>query len=96
MPKNTPRVCTLVLSLLLRELYIFDVELLNSIEKTSYALGSELWENNFKSLLSLVKEYTVAMRVGGKKKKWLINFSLSPQLGVCRVLLWLRGKGMVR
>ena len=30
-----------------------DFELLNSIEKTSYVLGSELWEK------SLVREYTV-------------------------------------
>ena len=30
-------------------------EVLNSVEKTSYVLGSELWEQNFKSLLSLVK-----------------------------------------
>ena len=31
-----------------------DFELLNSIEKskTSYVLGSELWEQNFKSLLA--------------------------------------------
>ena len=29
--------------------------MLNSVEKTSYVLGSELWEQNFKSLLSLVK-----------------------------------------
>ena len=28
-----------------------DFEALNSVEKTSYVLGSELWEQNFKSLL---------------------------------------------
>ena len=33
-----------------------DFEVLNSVEKTSYVLGSELWEQNFKSLLSLVKK----------------------------------------
>ena len=35
--------------------------MLNSVEKTSYvqALGSELWEQNFKSLLRLVKEFIV-------------------------------------
>ena len=27
-----------------------DFEELNSVEKTSYVLGSELWEQNFKSL----------------------------------------------
>ena len=31
-----------------------DFEALNNVEKTSYVLGSELWEQNFKSLLSLV------------------------------------------
>ena len=33
-----------------------DFQVLNSIEeKTPYVLGSELWEQNFKSLLSLDK-----------------------------------------
>ena len=36
-----------------------DFEALNSVEKTSYVLGSELWEQNFKSLLRLVKEFIV-------------------------------------
>ena len=34
-------------------------DLLNNVEKTSYVLGSEHWEKNFKSLLFLVKEYFV-------------------------------------
>ena len=34
---------------------------LNSIEKTVYALGSELWEYDFDHLLSLVKEYVVGV-----------------------------------
>ena len=34
---------------------------LNSIEKTAYVLGSELWEYNFDDLLSLVKEYVVGV-----------------------------------
>ena len=34
-----------------------DFEALNSVEKTSYVLGSELWEQNFRSLLRLVKEF---------------------------------------
>ena len=29
------------------------------LEKTSYVLGSELWEQNFKSLVSLVREFIV-------------------------------------
>ena len=36
-----------------------DFEALNSVEKMSYVLGSELWEQNFKSLLRLVKEFIV-------------------------------------
>ena len=34
-----------------------DFDLLSNVEKTSYVLGSEHWEKNFKSLLFLVKEY---------------------------------------
>ena len=42
-----------------------DFEVLSSVEKTSYVFGSELWEQNFKCLLSLVKEF-YCKRVGGK------------------------------
>ena len=36
-----------------------DFESLENVEKLSYVLGSELWENKFYGLLSLVKEYIV-------------------------------------
>ena len=36
-----------------------DFDLLSNVEKTSYVIGSEHWEKNFKSLLFLVKEYIV-------------------------------------
>ena len=36
-----------------------DFELLDNVEKSSYVLGSELWESEFDELLSLVKEYIV-------------------------------------
>ena len=36
-----------------------DFDLLRNVERTSYVLGSEHWEKNFKSLLFLVKEYIV-------------------------------------
>ena len=36
-----------------------DFDLLSNVAKTSYVLGSEHWEKNFKSLLFLVKEYIV-------------------------------------
>ena len=38
-----------------------DFDLLSNVEKTSYVLGSEHWEKNFKSELFLVKEYIVDM-----------------------------------
>ena len=43
---------------LLGDKYI-DFNSLNYLEKTSYVLGSELWEDDFSSLLSIVKEFIV-------------------------------------
>ena len=34
---------------------------LDSVEKTSFIMGSELWKENFSALLSLVKRYIVDM-----------------------------------
>ena len=36
-----------------------DFESLDKMEKSSYVLGSELWESTFDELLSLVKEYII-------------------------------------
>ena len=36
-----------------------DLESLENVEKSSYVLGSELWESKFDGLLALVKEYVV-------------------------------------
>ena len=36
-----------------------DFESLKNVEKSSYVLGSELWESKFDGLLALVKEYIV-------------------------------------
>ena len=36
-----------------------DFESLENVEKSSYLLGSELWESKFDGLLALVKEYIV-------------------------------------
>ena len=36
-----------------------DIESLDNVEKSSYVLGSELWESKFDGLLSFVKEYIV-------------------------------------
>ena len=38
-----------------------DFESLENVEKSSYVLGSELWESKFDGLLALVKEYFVEM-----------------------------------
>ena len=70
---------------------------LNSIEKTAYILGSELWECDFDDLLSLVKEYVVGVWDARKKNcmvmtRALVNFS--PWLRICS-WLELRGKWIV-
>ena len=36
-----------------------DFESLENVEKSSYVLGSELWESKFDGLLALVKKYIV-------------------------------------
>ena len=36
-----------------------DFESLDMVEKSSYMLGSDLWESKFNGLLSLVKEYII-------------------------------------
>ena len=36
-----------------------DFESLDKVEKSSYVLGSELWESKFDGFLSLVKEYII-------------------------------------
>ena len=41
-----------------------DFDSLNHLEKTSYVLGSELWEDDFSSLLSIVKEFIYSRCVG--------------------------------
>ena len=51
--------CTLTFLKKLQELLGDDFDPLNYLEKTSYVLGSELWEDDFSSLLSIVKEFIV-------------------------------------
>ena len=45
-----------------------DFESLENVEKSSYVLGSELWESKFDGLLSLVKEYIIDVREIRKHK----------------------------
>ena len=44
-----------------------DFESLDNVEKSSYVLGSELWESKFDGLLCLVKEYNYCRLVGNTK-----------------------------
>ena len=39
-----------------------EFETLGAVEKTSYVLGSENWEDDFDALLDLVKEFIVAAK----------------------------------
>ena len=40
---------------------------IENVEKSSYVLGSELWESKFDGLLALVKEYVVYRCLGNTK-----------------------------
>ena len=44
-----------------------DFESLDKVEKSSYVLGSELWESKLDGLLSLVKEYIIDVCMGNTK-----------------------------
>ena len=55
---------------------------LDSLGKSSFILGNELWEEHFDSLLPLVKDYVVDIWEGRK-------ISLSPQPGIWGNLLGL-------
>ena len=75
-----------------------DFESLDKVEKSSYVLGTELWESKFDGLLSLVKEY---IETCGKYEN--INYMIVTQdpvnnsiLGLhLGMWLWLKGRGMV-
>ena len=45
-----------------------DFVMLNNVEKTAYVLGNEHWENDFSSLLALVKEYILEIWEVRKQK----------------------------
>ena len=60
-----------------------DFESLDNVEKSSYVLGSELWESKFDGLLSLVKEYVWKIRKHNYMTQDLVNNSiLSLYLGI--------------
>ena len=57
----------------------------NSLEKTSFVLGSELWEEKFDALLALVKRYVLDVWEARKIKLYgndPMNYCLSAQLGI--------------
>ena len=67
-----------------------DFESLENVEKSSYVLGSELWESKFDGLLALVKEYVVDVWEIRKHKLY------DSDSGVCNSMLGLHlGRGMV-
>ena len=69
---------------------------LDSLGKSSFILGSELWEEHFDSLLLLVKDYVVDIWEARKIKLYGDDSSqtgsLSPQPGIWGNLLGLRGR----
>ena len=67
-----------------------EFETLSAVEKTSYVLGSENWEDDFDALLHLVKEFIVA--VWEVRKQNLYGESPRPEI---RVLLLELGVGLV-
>ena len=40
---------------------------MSSLDKSSFVLGNELWEEHFESLLALVKVYIIDMHMGGNR-----------------------------
>ena len=73
-----------------------EFETLSAVEKTSYVLGSEKWEDDFDALLHLVKEFIVAIWEVQKQKLYgddsYFSASPRPELGV---LLLELGVGLV-
>ena len=69
-----------------------DFESLENVGKSSYVLGSELWENKFYGLLALVKEYNYCRDVGNTKT----NYMTVTQDLICNSILGLHlGRGVV-
>ena len=76
-----------------------EFETLSAVEKTSYVLSSENWEDDFDALLHLVKEFIVAVWEVRKQNYTVmthtqVNFSVSPRPEIGVLLLEL-GVGLV-
>ena len=68
-----------------------DFKALDNIERASFVLDCELWAENFYSMLALLKEY-ICGRFNYTENHALPNLSLSPQLGIRGMALWLGGR----
>ena len=71
---------------LLEDKYI-DFDSLSYLDKTSYVLGSELWEDDFSSLLSIVKEFIVDVWESRTLRLYMMKMhalapSLNPRGGI--------------
>ena len=80
-------------------------EPMSSLDKSSFVLGNELWEEHFESLLALVKVYHRHNNGRNENLSYMVRLSvlnnpvLTLQLGILGKLLWLMGrivKGCVR
>ena len=69
-----------------------DFESLDKVEKSSYVLGSELWESKFDGLLSLVKEYIIDVWEIRKHKLYMIVTQDPANISILGLHL---GRGMV-
>ena len=54
-----------------------DFNVLNSVEKTVFVLGSENWDNDFELLLVLFKDYIIEIWELRKKKLYRMELSLA-------------------
>ena len=68
-----------------------DIESLENVEKSSYVLGSELWESKFDGLLGLVKEYMF----GKYENTNYMIVTQGPVYNINSTLILHLGRGMV-
>ena len=74
-------------------------EAMSSLDKSSFVLGNELWEEHFESLLVLVKAYIIDIIYGRNENlSYMVMLSvlnnpvLTLQLGILGILLGLMGR----
>ena len=72
-----------------------DFEALDNIGKVYFALGCELWTENFDALLALVKEYIINLWEARKVKLYGEQRQSQSRLGIRGMALLLGGREMV-